>query len=211
MISHDSAISDPCFSLKGFFSTPSSLNHSTLDLAASEVPEIDEDLAALEIARRKRQDKARAYFNELAGKFGRHYCPGRSWKGLAETLLKLLPPLVIADLGAGEGTFSQLLAQKAEKVIAIDNSEKMVEYGAGLAKDHGFLNLEYRLGDIMEPPIDDGSVDLAFFSQALHHYDLAIDSNPGESMYYTNKAAALMLLKRYSEALTACSAAINLN
>lgn len=137
--------------------------------AAGEIDEVRQDAAALQLVLRKRQDKARAYFNELAGKFGRHYCPGRSWKGLAETLLKLMPPLVVADLGAGEGTFSQLLAQKAEKVIAIDNSEKMVEYGSGLAKEHGFLNLEYRLGDIMDPPIDDDFVDLAFFSQALHH------------------------------------------
>ncbi len=137
--------------------------------AAGEIDEVSQDAAALRLVLRKRQDKARSYFNELAGKFGRHYCPGRSWKGLAETLLKLMPPLVIADLGAGEGTFSQLLAQRAERVIAIDNSEKMVEYGAGLAKEHGFLNLEYRLGDLMDPPIDDASVDLAFFSQALHH------------------------------------------
>jgi ArsR family transcriptional regulator len=54
-------------------------------------------------------------------------------------------------------------------VIAIDISEKMVEFGAGLAREHGVANLEYRLGDIQEPPIDDESVDLAFFSQALHH------------------------------------------
>jgi ArsR family transcriptional regulator len=118
---------------------------------------------------RRRQDKVRAYFDDLAGKFGRHYVPGRSWKGLAETLLTLLPPLVIADLGAGEGTFSQLLARRAKKVIAVDNSEKMVEYGTELARKHGVKNLEYRFGDIQEIPIRTGTVDLAFFSQALHH------------------------------------------
>ena len=63
---------------------------------------------------RKRQDKMRRYFDELAGKFGRQYVPGRSWKGIAETLLKLMPPMVIADLGAGEGTLSQLMAQTAQ-------------------------------------------------------------------------------------------------
>ena len=45
----------------------------------------------------------------------------------------------------------------------------MVEFGANLAKEHGVSNLEYRLGDIQEPPIEDASIDLAFFSQALHH------------------------------------------
>ena len=140
-----------------------------LDLAAAEVPEAADDAAALELILGKRRDKARAYFDALAGKFGRTYCPGRSWKALGEALLKLMPPLVIADLGAGEGTLSQLLAQRAEKVIAIDNSEKMVEYGTNVARENGCTNLEYRLGGIEDPPIEPGSVDLAFLSQSLHH------------------------------------------
>jgi ArsR family transcriptional regulator len=140
-----------------------------LHQAASEIPEAEHDSQALRLVLRRRQDKMRAHFDELAGKFGKHYVPGRSWKGLAETLLALMPPLVIADLGAGEGTFSQLLAQHAKKVIAVDNSEKMVEYGADLARKHGVKNLEYRKGDIEDVPIRKASVDLAFFSQALHH------------------------------------------
>jgi len=137
--------------------------------AAHEIPEAEQDSDALRLALRRRQDKTRAYFDELAGKFGRHYMPGRSWKGLAETLLALLPPLVVADLGAGEGTFSQLLARRAKKVIAVDNSEKMVEYGSELARKHGVQNLEYRKGDLEDVPLRDASVDLAFFSQSLHH------------------------------------------
>lgn len=140
-----------------------------LHTASREVPEVEADRAGLELVLRKRQDRMRRYFDELAGKFGRQYVPGRSWRGLAEAALKVLPPMVIADLGAGEGTFAQLLAQRATKVIAIDNSEKMVEFGSELARTHGIANLEYRLGDIEAPPIEDASVDLAFISQALHH------------------------------------------
>ncbi|WP_395749225.1 ArsR/SmtB family transcription factor [Prosthecobacter sp.] len=140
-----------------------------LDAAGAELREVTKDTEALQIVLRKRAQTAKAYFDALAGKFGRHYIPGRSWKGLGETLLKLLPPLVIADLGAGEGTLSQLLAERAKKVIAVDNSEKMVDYGAELAQKHGFTNLEFRLGDIESPPIPPLSVDLVFLSQALHH------------------------------------------
>ena len=143
--------------------------HQTLHAAIGEIPEASEDLRSLELVLRKRQEKMRTYFDGLAGRFGREYVPGRSWKGLAETLLKLLPPMVIADLGAGEGTFSQLLAHRAQLVIAVDNSEKMVEFGRDLARRHGVANLEYRHGDLEAPPIDEGSVDLAFFSQSLHH------------------------------------------
>ena len=136
---------------------------------ARELPETTRDRTSLKLVLRKRQDKAREYFDELAGKFGRRYCPGRSWQALAHALITLLPRLTVADLGAGEGTLSQLLAKNAREVIAIDNSPKMVEFGSQLAKKHGFKNLEYRLGDIEEPPIANNSVDLAILSQALHH------------------------------------------
>jgi ubiquinone/menaquinone biosynthesis C-methylase UbiE/biotin operon repressor len=137
--------------------------------AEDEIPEAKQDRVALRLAVRKRQDKMRRYFDDLAGKFGRHYVPGRSWKGIAEALLKLMPPMTIADLGAGEGTISQLMAQRAKRVIAVDNSDKMVEFGAELARKHGIANLEYRLGDLEDVPIRSGTVDLAFLSQALHH------------------------------------------
>ena len=140
-----------------------------LHSAAVEIPDARRDAQALELVLSKRQDKMRAYFDELAGKFGRNYVPGRSWKALAEALLQLMPPMVIADLGAGEGTFSQLLAQRAERVIAVDNSARMVEVGTELARENGIANLDYRHGDLESPPIDDESVDLAFFSQSLHH------------------------------------------
>ena len=136
---------------------------------AEELPEAAHDQTALRLALKKRQDKAREYFNQLAGKFGRAYCPGRTWEGVAHLLFALVPPIVVADLGAGEGTISQLLAKRAKKVIAIDNSEKMVEFGAALAKKHGFKNLEFRHGDLESPPIPAGTVDLALLSQALHH------------------------------------------
>ena len=138
-------------------------------ILAREIPETVQDRTALKLVLRKRQDKAREYFDALAGKFGRSYVPGRSWEALAHGLIGLLPPLTVADLGAGEGTLAQLLARNGRKVIAIDNSPKMVEFGEKLARKHGFKNLEYRLGDLEDPPIADASVDLAFFSQALHH------------------------------------------
>jgi SAM-dependent methyltransferase len=137
--------------------------------AAGEVPEVAADATALRHLLRKRRDHARAYFDELAGRFGKDYVPGRSWKALAEALIKVLNYNTVADLGAGEGTLAQLLAQRAEKVIAVDLSPKMVEFGQSLAIQNGLSNLEYRLGDIEEPPIDSASLDLAILSQALHH------------------------------------------
>lgn len=138
-------------------------------LAAEEVEEVAVDRSALRHLLRKRKDTARAYFDELAGRFGKDYVPGRSWKAIAEALIKVLNYKIVADLGAGEGTLAQLLAQRAEKVIAVDLSPKMVEFGQALAIQNGLPNLEYRIGDIEDPPIDSGFLDLAILSQALHH------------------------------------------
>lgn len=140
-----------------------------LKQALREIPEARQDNAGLKLVLRKRQDKSRAFFDEMAGRFGREYVPGRSWKGFAEALLLLMPSMVIADLGAGEGTFSLLLAQRAKHVIAVDSSEKMVEYGTQLAQRQEAKSLEYRHGDLEDVPIADAAVDVALFSQSLHH------------------------------------------
>jgi ubiquinone/menaquinone biosynthesis C-methylase UbiE len=137
--------------------------------ARAEIAETKRDQAAVKRVLRKRQEKMRAFFDDVAGRFGRSYVPGKSWKSVAEALLKLMPPMMIADLGAGEGAFSLLLAQRAKQVIAVDTSAKMVEFGRQQAKRQGVKNVDYRLGDMEEVPIEDGSVDLAFFSQSLHH------------------------------------------
>ena len=144
--------------------------HSILEAVERELPDAMHDRAALEVAVKKRNDRAREYFNKLAGKFGRTYVPGRSWKAVADFLFLLIPPeTIVVDLGAGEGTLAQLIAKRVRKVIAVDSSEKMVEFGAKLAREHGFANLEYRLGNLEQPPVKPETADLALLSQALHH------------------------------------------
>jgi len=140
-----------------------------LDKSAAEIPESSSDDSALNLVLNRRKDHLRSYFDDLAGKFGRSYVPGRSWKALSEMLMRLLPPLTVADLGAGEGTLSLMLAQRAKHVIAIDSSKKMVEYGTGIAERNGIENLEYRLGDLEDLPIADSEVDLVLLHQSLHH------------------------------------------
>ena len=137
--------------------------------AGNEIPEAAPDQAAMRRVLRKRQDKTRAFFDSVAGRLGKDYVPGKSWKSLAEALLRLMPPLIVADLGAGEGASALLLAQRAKKVIAVDSSARMIEVGREQALRHGVKNVDYRLGDMEEIPIGDSEVDLVFFSQSLHH------------------------------------------
>jgi ArsR family transcriptional regulator len=137
--------------------------------AAKEIPEVSSDQAEMRRVLKKRQDKMRMFFDSVAGRLGRDYVPGKSWKSLAEALLWLMPPMVVADLGAGEGSSALLLSQRAVRVIAVDSSAKMIEVGREQARRNGVNNIDFRLGDMEEIPIGTGEVELAFFSQSLHH------------------------------------------
>jgi ArsR family transcriptional regulator len=140
-----------------------------LERSVAEIGEARLDDDALSLVLEQRKDTLRGYFDELAGKFGRNYVAGRSWRALTEMLMRLLPPLDIADIGAGEGTLSLMLAQSAKHIYAIDSSQKMMEFGREIASKNGVTNLEYKLGDMEKLPLDDASVDMALMHQTLHH------------------------------------------
>ena len=153
-----------------------------LDRAKSEIPEAAADRLAMRGVLKKRQDKMRSFFDSVAGRLGKDYVPGKSWKSIAEALLRLMPPMVIADLGAGEGAFSLLLAQRAKKVIAVDTSDKMIEVAREQALRNGVKNVEFRLGDMEEVPIKAATADLVWISQSLHHA-----LHPGRALAEANR------------------------
>jgi ubiquinone/menaquinone biosynthesis C-methylase UbiE/DNA-binding transcriptional ArsR family regulator len=136
---------------------------------AHELSEHSHDQINLKRVLARRKEQAQVYFNQVAGRFDRVYGPGRSWQAFGHLLLRILPSITVADLGAGEGLLSELLARRAKKVIAVDNSEKIVAFGAAKAKKNGLKNLEFRQGDLQNPPLEANSVDLVVLSQALHH------------------------------------------
>lgn len=160
---------------KAFYSLRSDLPPKTLALLRAAIdsiadqPVITEDRDNLDRILQKRRRTQEQYFNLIAGRLGKNYCPGRSWEAIGHLALRLTPAIDIADLGAGEGLISQLLARRAHQVWCIDNSPRMVEVGTELAQKNGLENLTYKLGDIEQVPLADRSVDLAILSQALHH------------------------------------------
>jgi SAM-dependent methyltransferase len=95
--------------------------------------------------------------------------PGKSWAAWARALGHLLPAVRVADLGCGEGYLALEAARWAKHVIAVDVSERALEGAKALAAARSIKNLHVRKGDIEELPLEDGSVDVALLSQALHH------------------------------------------
>ncbi len=70
---------------------------------------------------------------------------------------------VVLDLGSGAG-FDAFLATKkvgdSGKVIGVDMTEEMIEKSKGLADKYGYKNVEFRLGDIDDLPLENDSIDV---------------------------------------------------
>jgi arsenite methyltransferase len=69
---------------------------------------------------------------------------------------------VVLDLGAGAGVDVFLAASKVGptgRVIGVDMTEEMVDKARKIARDHGYRNVEFRLGEMESLPVEDKSVD----------------------------------------------------
>ena len=70
---------------------------------------------------------------------------------------------VVLDLGSGAGFDAFLAAKKvgdSGKVIGVDMTEEMIEKSRGLADKYGYKNVEFRLGDIDDLPLENDSIDV---------------------------------------------------
>jgi ArsR family transcriptional regulator len=158
------------------------LLRSHFDAAAATVEGRGDD-ARLEEVRRVRKEN----FDDHGADGERgQIVPGRSWAAWARALGHLLPPMVVADLGCGDGYLTVEASRFAKKVIAIDHSEAALARARQMAQrlvrrhagDAGRParrslgeggNIEWKRGALEKLPLKDASVDVALLSQALHH------------------------------------------
>jgi arsenite methyltransferase len=83
--------------------------------------------------------------------------------GNPATLAELQAGETVVDLGAGAGIDVFLAANRVGergRVIGVDMTEDMVAKGSRLAQQHGYGNVEFRLGEIENLPLDSESVDV---------------------------------------------------
>ncbi len=69
----------------------------------------------------------------------------------------------VLDLGSGAGIDVFLAANKvgpSGNVIGVDMTEEMVRRANDIAKRHGYENVEFKLGEIENLPIEDDSIDV---------------------------------------------------
>lgn len=88
--------------------------------------------------------------------------------------MALKPGLDVADIGAGTGVISRLIAQRVAPggtVYAVDIAKNMVEHIAKTAESERIANLKAVLGDPRSPRLPPHSVDIVAIVDAYHHFE----------------------------------------
>lgn len=125
------------------------------------------DSARLEEVRRVRKENFEAHAGPDTNE--RQLVPGRSWAAWSRALGHLLPPMRVADLGCGEGYLTVETSRWASRVIAVDRSAEVLKRARSLASRRKVTNVIWKRGELEKLPLRDRTVDVALFSQALHH------------------------------------------
>lgn len=74
----------------------------------------------------------------------------------------------VLDVASGEGYGSALLAQAAATVIGVDICSETVDHAQAT---YSLPNLEFRLGDCTQLPVDSASIDLVVSFETIEHHD----------------------------------------
>jgi DNA-binding transcriptional ArsR family regulator/16S rRNA G527 N7-methylase RsmG len=77
--------------------------------------------------------------------------------------------LQVIDIGTGAGALLPVLAQIAERVVAVDNSGPRLARASTLCEKSGLTNVRFHRADIQALPFADSSFDGAYCSMVLHH------------------------------------------
>ena len=134
------------------------------------LPFASEDHASIRRVMEGRRERSKAFFDRIAGSYGTLTQPGGGWQALAASLAAGFSGQRVADLGAGQGELTLMIAPFAEEVIAVDLSRGMLDALEANAAQAGLsARVSVAEGDLESLPLESSSVDAAFLSQALHH------------------------------------------
>jgi cyclopropane fatty-acyl-phospholipid synthase-like methyltransferase len=90
----------------------------------------------------------------------------------------LKPGMDVADIGAGSGLISRLIAGRIAPggtVYGVDIAPKMVEYMSKTAAEEKLANFKAVLGDPRSPKLAPQSVDVVCIIDAYHHFEYPAD------------------------------------
>ncbi|MDX2117271.1 MAG: metalloregulator ArsR/SmtB family transcription factor [Planctomycetota bacterium] len=132
--------------------------------------EAHEDLRRVVAVIAERRTDSQSFFGRVGGEWDamRSELFGVGFTGAA--LVSMLPPSwTVADLGSGTGNGAELLAPVVRKVIAVDQSEAMLDSARERLRTN--KNVEFVRADLERVPLADASVDAAVMLLVLHHIE----------------------------------------
>jgi len=129
----------------------------------------DREAAARVVA--ERAARSARFFNAIAQDWSRLRSEHLGGFALAPLLASRLPrSAMAADLGCGTGELLPVLLERAERVIGVDNSQRMLDLAAkALAGSPDAGRVSLRLGDLEHLPLGDAEAEAAMLSLVLHH------------------------------------------
>lgn len=92
--------------------------------------------------------------------------------------LDLKPGQVVADIGAGSGIISLMMAEKVGPkgtVLAVDIQQEMLDALAVHCKQNNVTNIEPILGTTTSPNLKPGTVDLVIMVDVYHEFDMPFE------------------------------------
>jgi ubiquinone/menaquinone biosynthesis C-methylase UbiE len=92
--------------------------------------------------------------------------------------MNLKPGMDVADIGAGSGLMSRLIAQRVAPggtVYAVDIAKNMIDHINKVAQDENMPNLKAVLGDPKSPKLAPNSVDAICIIDSYHHFEFPTD------------------------------------
>jgi outer membrane protein assembly factor BamB/SAM-dependent methyltransferase len=101
--------------------------------------------------------------------------------GLVDAL-KVEPGMVVADIGAGSGVISVMIARRLGdkgKVLAVDIQQEMLDALVEKCRLLNVTNVEPVRGTNKSPRLDPGTVDLAFMVDVYHEFDFPYEMLKG--------------------------------
>ena len=95
----------------------------------------------------------------------------------AIALLDLAPDAVLADIGAGSGSYSFRIARKLPrgKIVAVDIQPEMLDFLKAESAKLGVTNVQPHLGSIDDVKLPPASIDAALMVDAYHEFDHPVE------------------------------------
>lgn len=109
--------------------------------------------------------RAEGWADTVAGDMERHYSPGRTWEALARVLMQMVETGDVLDIASGDGVLAELLAPRAQSILCVDTSERVVN--AARERLASLRNVEVRLGDMHALDLGKRRFDLVLLMHAL--------------------------------------------